>query len=535
VLASSIAATLLLLEQAGILAIAHFGRLGARPPLRQFLWLVVHTVVRVAKLGAVKAILLLLVLVPFVLIALGTYLLLLSGHDIYFYVTNRPPVFWLAASLGLGLLLLAAAVAGGLYIRWAFALPILLFENQSPRFVLRQSAERVRGAARRIGGVLIGWPIVVLLATVGSIAAFRWVAERVLRGSSESPWVWLALLTIQASLVASLSAIGAIGQALFTDRLYRLRTAQLGRFNRDPIPDMPELHAPAPMGSRRWAWVSLVLFLLSPVGVWATVPFAWEDPQPVDLTAHRGHSRAAPENTLAAIRQAIASGVEYAEIDVHQTADGVLVLLHDRDLKRVAGDSRRLDELTLDEVRQFDVGSWFAPEFAGERVPTLAEAIELARGKIKLNIELKYFGPDQGLAAAAAAMIADHHFESQCLVTSFNADALQLVKRHNPRILTGLIVARALGDLHQLEVDAFSVQASRLTDELLRNARRAGKQIHVWTVNDPAEMLRMMNRGVNNIITSDPDLAIQVRRDWLAMSDVERLQVASRVMLGLNP
>src|SRR5262249_58199917 len=92
-------------------------------------------------------------------------------------------------------------------------------------------------------------------------------------------------------------------------------------------------------------------------------------------------------------RKAIESGADYAEVDVQQTADGVVVLLHDRDLKRVAGVSRRLDELSYDEVRKLDVGSWFDPVFAGERGPTLEEVIDLFPRRIKLNIQLKVFGP----------------------------------------------------------------------------------------------------------------------------------------------
>src|SRR5262249_23806418 len=132
----------------------------------------------------------------------------------------------------------------------------------------------------------------------------------------------------------------------------------------------------------------------------------------VQVTAHRGHSRAAPENTLSAIRKAIASGADYAEVDVQQTADGVVVLLHDSDLKRWAGDPRRVGELPFDEVRKLDVGNWFGPAFVGERVPTLAEVIGLYRGRIKLNVELKVYGPDQRLALEVARLLREHDFES---------------------------------------------------------------------------------------------------------------------------
>ncbi|HEY8505745.1 MAG TPA: glycerophosphodiester phosphodiesterase family protein, partial [Gemmataceae bacterium] len=206
-----------------------------------------------------------------------------------------------------------------------------------------------------------------------------------------------------------------------------------------------------------------------------------------------------------------------------------------RDLKRVAGDSRRLADLTYEEVRRLDVGSWFDPSFAGERVPTLAEAIGLARGRIKLNIELKYFGPDRGLAAEVARLIRDERFESDSLVTSFEYDALRKVKQELPGVRTGFIVAHALGDVTRLEVDVLNVRADHLSDGLLRAAHRHGREVHAWTVNDPREMIRLMKRGVDNILTSDPDLLVRVRGEWAGLTDAERLLLASRLLLGLAP
>jgi glycerophosphoryl diester phosphodiesterase len=254
----------------------------------------------------------------------------------------------------------------------------------------------------------------------------------------------------------------------------------------------------------------------------------------VEVTAHRGHARAAPENTVSAVRKAIESGADYAEVDVHQTADGVVALLHDRDLMRVAGVARRLDELTFDEVRKLDVGSWFDPSFAGERVPTLAEVIRVARGQINLNIELKFFGPGRQLAKEVARMVREQDFEADCLITSLDYDALGEVKRCNPRLRTGLIIAHAVGDVSRLDADALCVRADFLTDELLRAAHSHGKEVHVWTVNDARQMSRLIKRGVNNLITSDPDLAIGVRKEWTSLNPSEQLLLASRLLLGLD-
>jgi glycerophosphoryl diester phosphodiesterase len=221
-------------------------------------------------------------------------------------------------------------------------------------------------------------------------------------------------------------------------------------------------------------------------------------------------------------------------MDVQQTADGVIVLLHDRDLKRVAGVSKRLEEMSYDEVRKLDVGSWFDPAFASERVPTLEEVIKQCRGRIRLNIELKFFGPDRRLAADVARLVQKLIFESECLITSLQFDALAEVKRHNPHLRTGLIVAHALGDVSRLETEVLSVRADFLSDELLRSAHRTGQEVHVWTVNEASRITEMIKRGVDNVITSDPDLAVRVRDEWANLTATERLILTSRLLLGLK-
>jgi glycerophosphoryl diester phosphodiesterase len=217
------------------------------------------------------------------------------------------------------------------------------------------------------------------------------------------------------------------------------------------------------------------------------------------------------------------------------TADGVVVLLHDRDLKRVAGDSRRLTDLTFAEVRRFDVGGWFGPPFAGEQVPTLAEVIDLARGRIGLNIELKHFGPDAGLTAAVVGLVQGKGVEADTLVTSFDPEILREVKRLAPGVRTGLIVAQAVGDVSRIDVDVLNVRADHLTEDLLQAAHSRSQEVHVWKVNDPRQMLRFMKRGVDNILTSDPDLLIRVRDEWQGLTAAERLVLSSRLVLGLDP
>jgi glycerophosphoryl diester phosphodiesterase len=532
----TVSVALLLFEQAGIMVLAALTGPADRPPVKQSFLAAFPKTLRIAQLGAVQAALLALALVPFVLLAFLTYRVFLTEHDIYFYWKERPPVFWLAAGIGALLLLGALTVAAWLTVRWAFALPVLLFENQFSRAALRASRERVCGAGWRVGFTLLGWVAGVLLLGVVLEAGFRLVAAAVLASAGERPTALIVLLlVVQAGLVATVSFVLVVGFGLVKRRLYLVRSQQLGLCPQLGGDAVPGKERPISPWSWRLAWLSLPLFLLAPLAVWLNFSRTLKDRPLAKITAHRGHARAAPENTLSAMRKAIESGADYAEMDVQLTADGKVVLLHDRDLKRVAGDSRRLDELTYDEVRKLDVGSWFDPAFSGERVPTLAEVIALCRGKIRLNIELKFFGPDRRLVQAVADVVRDQDFESDCLITSLNYDALREAREHNPRLRTGLTVAHALGDVSRLEVDALSVRADFLSDELLREARRLGREVHVWTLNDAGQIARQLKRGVDNIITSDPDLGVRVRNEWAGVTGAERLVLVSRLLLGLEP
>ncbi len=535
-LLGTLSVAFLLFEQAGIILIAAFAGSSGSQLVKQIPRVLVVKAWRIAQLGALQAALATLALAPFVLLAVLTYRILLSGHDINFYLEERPPVFWAAAGIGAILILAAAVIAVWLYVRWSLALPILLFEKRSARDSLRVSRERVRGVGRRVGFLLFGLLLGALLLGVTLEAGFRLFASTVLASAGERPFVVIfLLLAAQGGLLAMWSYVLNVGHGLLIRRLYVARSESVGLIHPTGWEPTPDAEKPAPAWNWRFSLLWLPIFLLAPLALWFDLSRQLPERPLVRVTAHRGHAVAAPENTLSAVRKAIESGADYAEVDVVLTADCVPVLLHDRDLKRVAGDPRRIEDLRYDEVRKLDVGSWFDSSFAGERVPTLAEVIDLARGRIKLNIELKFFGPDRQLAREVAHLVSEKQFEFDCLITSFALDALQDVKQINPRLRTGLIVAYALGNVNRLEFDALSVRADFLSDDLLRATHRRGREVHVWAIGDERQITRLIERGVDNIIASDPDQAIRIRDHSANMTETERRLLASRLLLGLNP
>ena len=230
-----------------------------------------------------------------------------------------------------------------------------------------------------------------------------------------------------------------------------------------------------------------------------------------EITAHRGSSRTAPENTIPAIEAAVEEMADSVEIDVQMTADGVVVLGHDASLKRVAGVNRSIASMTFEELEKLDVGSWFSSEYAGTRIPSLSEVLELCSQKTSLNIEIKYVGKNSELPEKTAEMVREYGMENQCVITSTNLSYLKRVKEALPEIRTGYIISAAYGNFYSSEdVDFISIRSGFVTSALMQNAHEQGKAVYAWTVNTKSELERLTLLGVDGIITDRPVLAREI-------------------------
>ncbi|MEX1029505.1 MAG: glycerophosphodiester phosphodiesterase family protein [Paenibacillaceae bacterium] len=230
------------------------------------------------------------------------------------------------------------------------------------------------------------------------------------------------------------------------------------------------------------------------------------------ITAHRGSSSTAPENTKSSILRAIQDGAGFAEIDVQMSADGVVVVYHDQTLKKL-GNPTAIDKLDYSEITNSDAGQWFDLIFAGERIPRLEDIIEIAKNHIKLNIELKMYNPKSPLPEVVARLLESNSFIHSCIVTSFDQKAIKKIKQLNPNIKTGLIVkSQKQIDLTFLnsDINIISVKSSAVNTKLMKQSEKYNKEVHVWTVNDEKEMSRMIQAGVNSIITDYPEKLIKL-------------------------
>lgn len=224
------------------------------------------------------------------------------------------------------------------------------------------------------------------------------------------------------------------------------------------------------------------------------------------VMAHRGLSADAPENTLYAFSDAISVGADFIELDVQQTRDGVLVVMHDSNLKRTTGVNKDIWDVDYADIQDLDAGSWFDPAYANARIPTLEETLQFVDKRARLNIEIKptKHGSDT-LEQDVAELITQYQYTDACYVTSFSYSSLKKVKEVNPEIRTGYLMSVAYGQFYSLKyADAFSLNKVFVTSQVVNAAHQQGKQIFAWTVNSMSEVRSLCNLHVDSIITDDP-------------------------------
>lgn len=233
------------------------------------------------------------------------------------------------------------------------------------------------------------------------------------------------------------------------------------------------------------------------------------------LFGHRGYSSRAPENSMAAFAACDAAGIDGLELDIHLTADGGLVIIHDHTLNRTAGMDGRLETLTTEELCRCDIGSWFSPDFAGETIPTLQQLLGTWGDRFYYDIELKdETHGDSGLGTAAVEAVKTAKLEHRCFFSSFNPYPLIAAKKAAPEIPTAIIysddaeVPPILRHGLGAALAAVSIrkpawrQAGAVAVPFYR--RMEGRPVIPWTVDDVETGQMLQQRGVDGLISNDP-------------------------------
>jgi len=238
------------------------------------------------------------------------------------------------------------------------------------------------------------------------------------------------------------------------------------------------------------------------------------------IVAHRGASERAPENTLAAIAKAAELGARAVEFDVTVSADGVPVLMHDDVLNRCTDGSGPVILKTLDELQMLDAGSWFSPAFAGERIPTLEQALGLAADcDLMVNLELKptlgWEGPT--VQAVVETLQKFDRADMALLVSSFNGLALERFATQLPNVDLGWLTEAVPQDWrdHMTRYGSVCLHCYEpfVTAQLVRDVHADGYRLHVFTINDPAKARELFSWGVDAVFTDRPDVLMEACAD----------------------
>ncbi len=233
------------------------------------------------------------------------------------------------------------------------------------------------------------------------------------------------------------------------------------------------------------------------------------------IIAHRGFSDIAPENTLIAFQKAIEIGADYFELDVHQTKDGILVVIHDNTVNRTSSNNKtgKIRELDYSEILGVKVGysKKFDAQFPDEKIPTLEEALQLAKGKIKVCVELK----TDGIVNEVDKLIRELDMVEEVIIFAFNDKSLVNIKKLNPEVKTLLLKnyanIKTLDFVKEINANAIGVgYDTRLTEEFVTIAHNNGIEVFKWTVNKEGEMKKLIDLNIDGIITNKPDLALKL-------------------------
>lgn len=532
ILLASLLITILVFEQASLMAISAGSVQGLHIGIMSALYFTARRARRIFLFAIRLVIRVLIIVLPFLAVSGAIAWFLLTDYDINYYLAEKPPEFLVAAAF-IGLLsLVMLVVLLRKLLSWSLALPLLLFTDVSPARSFAES-ERLTLGNRRLFALTLGtWGLVVLLLGLVVLGSVE------LLGSKLAPMFFDSISWL-VPVLGGLVALWSLGNLLVTTAtsgsfaalllaLYeRTSGAQITAVDLAGSEQARRMRMTAPRFAMLLIGCTAVAVL---VGAWLLDGIQAEDT--VEVVAHRGAAGKAPENTLAAIRQAIQDGADWVEIDVQETVDGEIVVIHDSDFMKLANVNTKVWDGTLKQLKEIDVGSWFDPKFSNQRVPTLAQALEEVRGKCRLLIELKYYGHDQQLEQRVVDIVEKAGMVDDVAIMSLKYEGIQKIRELRPDWVVGLLSTTALGNLSNLDLDFLAVNMGMATSGFIRRTRAAGKQVFVWTVNDQISMSRMMSLGVDGVITDEPELARNVLIERSGLNSIERLLIHTAVLLG---
>lgn len=368
-----------------------------------------------------------------------------------------------------------------LFLSCALVLPLFVLERRSLWQAVRESVGFVRQRIFRIALLLLRWNLSAVLRS-GSLALcvlaplYAVILGIGLQNTTAMVALSRASLLVEVPFFQFLLDCSiTIAQCSILFLLYRrLREG-------DAAPEDPQNGKLVRAKGRRLLAAAVVGVTLVTIGlsfIYIALPADDElrtmlgGAAPI-VTAHRGYSTAAPENTLPAFQLAI----------------------------------NHHSDLTFAQVRELDAGRWFSARYAGTQIPTLEEVLDLCKGKIQLNIEIKPNAATPELEAETVRIIREKGFEKDCVITSQSYETLCKAKELDPEIETGYILALGVGTYYDLPAaDFFSVESTFITSGMVQQIHLRGKTVSAWTVNRTEDALALLSLGVDDVITDKPEM-----------------------------
>lgn len=526
----SVLITILVFEQASLMAVCNAAIKGQTISFITALFFTLRRVKKIFFFAIQLVLRVLLLTLPFIGLAFAIAWVMLSQYDINYYLATKPPIFTVAStSIAVVLTAMVIVLCRNL-CSWSLSLPLVLFNNETPTRSFAES-ERLSIRDKQLFLMTLGsWLLAGIVLSTVILGGVQ------LLGSILAP-LFFNSITLLVPTLGALALLWSLANLFVTTFTSGSFAALLILFySRKKITTSPTTFPKEEQSGKKPLSGSLFfMLLLAGTGIAILAGFFLLKGVPADndamIIAHRGAAGKAPENTLAAMHQAINDGTDWLEIDVQESIDGEVVVIHDSDFMKLGGNTLKVWEGSLEEIKKIDVGSWFNKDFSAERVPTLAELLQLAKGKCNVLIELKYYGHDELLEQRVADIVEQADMVNSVAVMSLKYEGIKRFRALRPSWTVGLLSSKAIGKISDLDVDFLAINMAAAKPAFIRRIHSTGKKVYVWTVNDQISMARMMSLGVDGLITDEPALANEVRTQNATLTPVERLILHTAILL----
>ena len=478
------------------------------------------------------------------LLAVGlgaVYLFLLSRHDINYYKTVHPPQWYWALALAGLWILMWAVTAGYFLLRSIFVLPFWLYGSHTIRGAFRMSWKKTHGQLKPLASVfglfIVIWIAACIVLEGGIFLGIGFALTYLVSSVNGILYLVSVHLITSTVLEAILNFVGLAWCVCIWVVCYRhltdskvipksqtdLSLKQLKSFTKLLKIFRPRMIFPIIAG------LLLISFLFS---VWMLRHAPDKSAAPL-IIAHRAGTMSAPENTLAALEKTIREGVsDYAEIDVQLTLDEVVVVAHDKDLMKVSNDPRVIRETNFSELSEVDIGRAFGPEFAGQRLSTLADFLRAGTGRISFVIEFKQSeGTD--LVEKTISTVKQLEMQDAVVLMSLDLNDIRRAQQLTTAIPISYLAVTEVGDLTQLDVDFIGIRDKNITAKRIRAIQAQGIPVYAWTVDEGERILELIEMGIDGIITNDPVRAAAISKRYQTLNPAQRTLLTYRRFWGI--